>query len=156
MKILLLTIDSGKPDWFLEFSQDYERKISGFLKFECQRIKAKNLGRSRNEEKKSLESQEILKRLEERDVVILFDEKGKSLDTKAFTDQSVKLFESGSSRIVFVIGGAFGASEELKKRSKQIWKLSDLTLNHLVAQVVALEQIYRSLTIWKGIPYHNE
>ena len=56
----------------------------------------------------------------------------------------------------FVIGGAFGADDALKSRAQFTLKLSDMTLNHHVALVSLLEQIYRAHTIIKNLPYHNE
>ncbi len=156
MKLTLLTIETGLPDWFEEISDEYQSKISRFVNFEVKRIKAKGLARAQAPEKKQLESQELINKLEKSDFVILFDEKGKTLNTDAFGRGFIQKLEGGVKHIVFVVGGAYGASEELKQRANQTWKLSDLTMNHLVAQIVGMEQIYRSLTIWKGVPYHNE
>lgn len=151
-----MTIETGLPDWFEEISAEYEKKISRFVSFDVKRIKAKGLARAQGAEKRILESNELLNRIEKSDFVILFDENGKNLNTDAFGRQLVQKLEGGVKHVVFVVGGAYGASDDLKQRANQTWKLSDLTMNHLVAQIVGLEQIYRSLTIWKGVPYHNE
>ncbi len=156
MKLSLLTIESTLPKWFADISGEYEEKLSRFVPFEIKRIKSKGLKRTDASEKQRLESADILDKLDKSDFVILFDEKGKSLDTTAFRTLLLQRIEGGVKSIVFVIGGAYGSSEELKKRANATWKLSDLTMNHLVAQLVSLEQIYRVLTIWKGVPYHNE
>jgi 23S rRNA (pseudouridine1915-N3)-methyltransferase len=66
-----------------------------------------------------------------------------------------RVLESGKSRLVFVIGGAYGFSDEVYARADMKWSLSALTFNHWLAQLAALEQVYRGLTILKGIPYHN-
>lgn len=63
---------------------------------------------------------------------------------------------SGKKRSVFVIGGAFGVDETVKARAQKTICLSSMVLNHLVAKVVVLEQIYRSFTILGHLPYHNE
>jgi 23S rRNA (pseudouridine1915-N3)-methyltransferase len=54
-----------------------------------------------------------------------------------------------------LIGGAFGVSDEVRQKSHRVISLSELTMNHLVAESVLLEQIYRSYTILNRIPYHN-
>ena len=156
MKITLLTVESGLPDWFRKISEEYESKISRFVNFSIKRARVKELGRAQAQSKKQFDSTEILSRLEKSDFVVLFDEKGKNLNTDAFGKQLVQKLEGGVKHVVLVIGGAYGVSEELKQRANVIWKLSDLTMNHLVAQIVSLEQVYRSLTIWKGVPYHND
>ncbi len=156
MKLKLLTIESSSPPWFAEISQEYEKKISRFVTFEIRRLKAKDLARAAAKDKKEQESKELLLKIESGDFVILLDEKGKDLDTEKFKNQLIQNVEGGVKQITFVVGGAYGSSEVLKKRANQIWKLSDLTMNHFVAQLVTLEQIYRTMTIWKGVPYHNE
>ena len=64
--------------------------------------------------------------------------------------------ESGKKRGVLIVGGAFGVSEEIKKKSIKMVCLSDMTMNHLVAEIMLLEQMYRALTIINRIPYHNQ
>ena len=89
--------------------------------------------------------------------MILFDERGKlHKNSRDFSAAIVKAIESGRQRIVFVIGGPYGFSQKAKDRADLLLSLSPLTLNHHVAKVTALEQVYRALTIWKNIKYHND
>ena len=76
-------------------------------------------------------------------------------DSYKNSEQLEKATTSGKKRIVFIIGGAFGVSDEIKKQAHLKVGLSAMVMNHLVAETVALEQIYRSLTILNRIPYHN-
>ena len=156
MKLQLIYIQSSKEPWFSEATELYHKKINGFQSFEIKALKAKGLERSQADQKKKLESDLLLKNIETSDYVILFDENGKvfkdSVDFSKFLNQGL---ESGKQTIKFVIGGAYGSSEELQQRANLKASLSPLTMNHLVATVTALEQIYRGLTILKGIPYHN-
>lgn len=156
MKLALLSIGSEKESWYQEARGEYAKKISHFLSFEEIRLKPKSKERGQAAEKRELESAALLKSLSEKDYVILLDEKGKTFASKDFSHQLTKSLEKGKARVVFVLGGAFGASEELKKRADETWSLSSMTMNHLVAHVVLLEQIYRALTIVRGISYHNE
>ncbi len=57
--------------------------------------------------------------------------------------------------MIFIIGGAYGVNEEVKKRADLKVSLSAMTMNHIMAQAVSLEQIYRAFTIIKNLPYHN-
>ena len=86
----------------------------------------------------------------------MLDEKGKKHDSIQFAKLIESIQESGKKRGVFIIGGAFGVSEDIKKCSQKTICLSDLTMNHLVAEIVLLEQFYRALTIIKRISYHNQ
>ena len=58
--------------------------------------------------------------------------------------------------IALLIGGADGHSPELIKQADETWSLSDFTLQHEIALVVLMEQIYRAHTILRGEPYHRE
>ena len=79
---------------------------------------------------------------------IVLDEKGKDLTTKQFAS----LLGGEAS---FLIGGADGLPEEVRRGARLQLRLSSLTLPHALAQVVLLEQIYRAATLLTGHPYHR-
>ena len=62
---------------------------------------------------------------------------------------------NGSSQFCFAIGGSFGWAPEVKKHAKLVLALSKLTLPYQICRLVLIEQIYRAMTIIKGIPYHK-
>ena len=156
MKLVLLTIVSNNEPWFQQAKELYAQKINHFVPFEIEALKASKVDRGQADLKKKLESEMLLKWLKPTDFVVLLDEKGKSFDSLKLAQWYEKeLAHSSSKRMVFVIGGAFGVNEELKKRAQVVLTMGPWTLNHLVAQTVLLEQIYRMMTITKGLPYHN-
>ena len=59
-------------------------------------------------------------------------------------------------RVVFVIGGPWGFSEEVYKRADLRMSLSKMTFSHQMVRLLFLEQLYRAFTIIKGDPYHHE
>ncbi len=61
----------------------------------------------------------------------------------------------GTPELALVIGGAYGLSDAVKKRGDLLLSLSSMTLTHLMARLLLLEQIYRGLTILRNEPYHN-
>lgn len=156
MKAVLLTIESSRPSWWTEFRELYSKKINGFLDFEVSTLKSADLGRASSAQKLEKESQLLLAKIRPDDFVVLCDERGRPITSVEFSKKLVGIFESGKKRAVFVIGGAFGVNDVLRARSNLTLNLSPFTLNHLVAQSVLLEQIFRGLSIWKGLPYHNE
>jgi 23S rRNA (pseudouridine1915-N3)-methyltransferase len=103
------------------------------------------------------EEAEVLKKIEAQDFVILLDERGKILSTAALSlkIQSLK-DQQGIRKLVLIIGGPYGVSDKIKKRADMALRLSDLTYNAEVAIVVLAEQIYRTLSLIAGHPYHNE
>lgn len=157
MKLILLTMASNKENWFQEAKEVYVEKINHFIKFEVEALKAPKLGREQAEAKKKIESEMFFKFIKPEDLVVLLDEKGKSFSSLQFAQWMEKEGLSQSyKRIIFIIGGAFGVSDEIKKRARVTLQMGPWTLNHLVAQTVLLEQVYRAFTIIKGLPYHNQ
>lgn len=155
MQTILLCPLSDVPDWLEKLQQEYLKKLRPFTSFEIRLIKVKKHGRDQAEYKKSIESEAIAEQLKEQDYVILLDEKGKERDSIEFSKQLSRWQVSGKKRLVFIIGGAYGVSDELKAKSHEKIRLSSLTFNHYMAQAVFLEQLYRAHTILRGIPYHN-
>lgn len=155
MKIVLLFIETGKESWLEEIRADYKDKIERFVSFDYLKIKSPSLDRDQRDQKVKLEGQLITNALQPDDYVILLDEKGKAEDSMAFSKRISSLIESGKKRVVIIVGGAFGVSDWVRSRGQITLKLSDMVLSHHTAQVVTLEQLYRALTIWKKIPYHN-
>lgn len=156
MKLRLLVLASKCPDWVEAARDEYTRKLKGFLPFTIEIIKSPKLEKDLSEVKRLKEAELILKRLEPGQTLVLFDEAGKTFArSEDFAQATLKLLESGKSEIVFCIGGAYGFDPSVLKRSQAKWSLSGLTMNHYVAQLMALEQLYRAMTIIKSIPYHN-
>lgn len=118
MKIVLLTITSNKEPWFQEIKKVYTEKINYFAKFEIEAIKSTKIDRGSAEQKKKLESDLLTKSLKSDDLVILLDERGKSMSSIQFAQWIEKeMTYSTHKRLVFIVGGAFGVSDELKKKS---------------------------------------
>lgn len=157
MKASLVFVQTSKDDWFQNAVRVYEEKISRALPFEVKAIKSDNSSRKDRDKKVLAEDERILKQINDQDLVLAFDEGGRDFtNSREFSSYLVKKMEMGRSRLVFVIGGAYGLGPGIRKRAEDLISLSGLTMNHQVATVVALEQVYRALTIWKGLPYHND
>lgn len=105
---------------------------------------------------KKLEGEQILNRLKPGDFLIILDEKGKSIDSKTFADVLQSWMNRGPKRLVFVVGGAFGFSDDVYQKCDAKLSLSPMTFSHQLIRLIFLEQIYRAFTILRGEPYHNE
>lgn len=143
MKLRVYTI--GKPK--LRFAalgvDEYERRLSRTLDFRVEPIKARN------------ESDALLAR-SDGSYRIALDERGLRLTTEDVVAALDALEGRGDVKtICFLIGGADGHSPELRARADAVWSLSPLTLQHELALVVLLEQIYRAYAIKRGEPYHR-
>lgn len=108
---------------------------------------------------KAGDSESVSKALLERsegDYRIAMDERGKALDTAGWAKRFESLELRGEIKAVsFLIGAADGHSESLRNSSDEVWCLSKLTLQHELALVVLLEQLYRVATLRRGEPYHR-
>ena len=157
MKLTLYWFPTSKEAWFNEVIANYEKKISFYQPFVVEALKVKKAGREAAEQKRDFEEKLLLTKIKPTDYVVVFDEKaGIPKCSLEFSKNLVTALESSKQRLVFIIGGAFGLGSEVKDRANLQLSFSYLTLSHQVALTVALEQIYRGLTIWKGHPYHNE
>ena len=155
LKWTLYDFKTSKEPWFDEAEALYVKKIKPFAAFEVIHLKTLKSDRDEAEQKKKYEEKTLLEKITNDDFVILLDEKGKKMDSLVFAQLVQKTSESGKKRGVFIIGGAFGVTENIKKRAQQTICLSDMVMNHLVAETVLLEQFYRAQTIINRIPYHN-
>ena len=155
MKWILYDFKSAKESWFEELQAVYLKKINHFIDFEIQHLKTNQVDRDQAAQKIKFEESVLCDKLKDDDYVVVFDENGRSVDSVKFAEILEKAQSSGKKRGVFVIGGAFGLSPEIKKKAQITLSLSSLVMNHLVAETVVLEQIYRAYTIINRIPYHN-
>ena len=85
---------------------------------------------------------------------MLCDERGKSLTSSEFAEWMQKQREAARD-VAFLIGGAFGVNDDLRRRAKQLLALAPWTLPHELSRLVLAEQLYRAGTILKGEPYHK-
>lgn len=155
MKWTLYDFKSATEPWFEEAEKTYIKKINHYAKFEVTHLKTNKSDRDQASLKIKFEEDGLMQKLTNDDFVILFDEKGQKHDSISFSKLISKAQDSGKKRGVFIIGGAFGVSDIIKKRAAVTVTLSDMVMNHLVAETVVLEQVYRAFTIINRIPYHN-
>jgi len=156
MKLAFVFVGGNKEEWLNELSSEYAKKLGYFCPVEIIRLRPSRSARATKEVKLAEETADLLKAIKKDDLLIVCDEKGDQVSSKQYSSKLVKLFERGRPRVVILIGGAFGFGSEIRARADWIWSLSNLTLNHHLAQAVVLEQTYRAFAIWKNLPYHNE
>lgn len=106
-------------------------------------------------ELKHLEGKLFLREIGSNDFVIGLDEKGKQFTSREFATWLNQVTVSNSN-LVFIIGGAFGYSEELYQRMNYMISMSEMTFSHQLVRLLFLEQLYRAYTILHGEPYHND
>jgi 23S rRNA (pseudouridine1915-N3)-methyltransferase len=157
MKIALLQTGKTSERYLNEGITMFEERIRKYSTFEI--LTVPDLRRTRNlpaQEQKIREGEQILRFFRNDDYIVILDEKGKEFSTIEFSSWLEKIFMLQKKRIVFVIGGAWGFSEEILKKADMSVSLSRLTFSHQMVRLLFLEQLYRAFTVIKGEPYHHE
>jgi 23S rRNA (pseudouridine1915-N3)-methyltransferase len=113
---------------------------------------SKNLSKRLQKEE---EGKLILSKISNSDRLILLDENGQEMNSVGFSDFLQKQMNSGLKRLVLVIGGPYGFSEDVYKKASSKLALSKMTFSHQMVRLFIIEQLYRSFTILKNEPYHH-
>jgi 23S rRNA (pseudouridine1915-N3)-methyltransferase len=141
-------ITVGKPafSWAREAADMYMERLRNYTKFE--QVIVKDGPRKQVEQHLLAASEKTLR--------IVLDERGKALRSTEMARWIESRQMSGTKCASLIIGGADGHSQAFREAADDIWTLSAMTLQHEVARVVLLEQVYRAHTILCGEPYHRE
>ena len=107
------------------------------------------------ERTKLMEEEMILKKLTPQHYLILLDERGKLLNSIQWPQQFQQYMNQGVKTLVLLIGGAFGVTDNVRKRANQCWSLSNLVFPHQLVRLIVAEQVYRSFSILNNSPYHH-
>ena len=155
MKINLIVIGKKMPDWIQTGINHYQKQLPAQLNFklitlDAQKRKGKNIAQI-----KELEGELIIKATQDSSLVIAFDEHGKQHTTKIIA-QHLGDWQQNGENVSLIIGGADGLSDGVKSHVNQLWGLSNLTLPHSMARLLAVEQIYRAHSLLINHPYHRE
>ena len=152
MTITLICIGKTSEKYVSEGIGIYLERIKHYCKFNLVEMEA---GKGDETQIKKKESESLLKRVEEKDFLILLDEKGKENTSVQFAELFRHHQNISTKNLVFVIGGSYGFSEEVYKRANAKIALSKMTFPHQLVRIIFLEQIYRAFTILKGEKYHH-
>ena len=156
MKIKLLVIGKTNKNYLIEGENDYEKRLSHYCKFSELIIPdIKNGAKFTKNELKIKEGKLILSKLNNGDVVILLDEKGKQYSSIEFSVFISNKIMVRAKSLVFVVGGAFGFSDKVYEKADLKMSLSKMTFSHQMIRLIFKEQLYRSHTILKGEKYHH-
>lgn len=157
MGIILLTINHKPCKKTQEFVVDYTKRLQN-IKFVEDNIK---LALKKNQTVMEIinsQSQALVERLEtkySKFAQILLDERGMTLSSQEFASSLQKWLNDFNS-VVFIIGGAYGVSTQLKQMMKCKISLSAMTYPHNLAKIIIAEQLYRACSILAEHPYHKE
>ena len=156
MKISLLVVGKTTDERLTSLISDYKQRLSHYVPFELAVIPdLKNAKSLTMDQIKSAEGELILRALTPAMDVILLDEHGREYRSVEFADFLQKKMSSGKD-LTLVIGGPYGFSKEVYARANGKLSLSQMTFSHQMIRLMAIEQIYRAMTILRNEPYHHE
>ena len=157
MKIKLLAIGKTDDKNLIQLIDNYQNRLKHYIKFELEIIpdikNVKNLSEAQQKEK---EGDLILSKLQNTDQLIILDDKGKHFSSIEFSQYLQTKMNSGIKQLVLVIGGPYGFSDAVYKKSQGKISLSKMTFSHQMIRLFIVEQIYRGYTILRNEPYHHE
>lgn len=146
MKWQILTIGKPALGYARAGVEEYRKRLGRYVSLDL-RCDWKDAGSQKNSE--------ILLSASEGSLRIALDERGESWTTAQFASRVERWRLDGLKRIAILIGGADGHTAALRDAADHVVALSAFTLQHELALVVLLEQIYRVQTLLNGEPYHR-
>ena len=156
MKIKLLCVGKNNNSIWFDSMEHYTKRINQYVNFSIEYIPDVKTGKKSNPELvKNEEAKKLLLKIKKDDVVILLDEKGKAYSSKAFAETVENYQNMGVRNLVFIIGGAFGFSENIYLTFDKKIRLSDMTFSHQMVRIFVAEQLYRAFSILNNQPYHH-
>ena len=157
MKIKLIVVGKTNAKYLVEGEKEYVKRLLHFINFEEIIITdVKHSGILSESELKKKEGKLILDKLENSNHVILLDDKGKSFSSLQFSEFLQQKMNSSLKSLVFVVGGAYGFSDEVYLRDNSKFSLSKMTFSHQMVRLIFKEQLYRGFSILRGEKYHHE
>lgn len=157
MKIQFLVVGKTAQSYLVESIADYTTRLRRYISFDMEIIpELKNTRNLTTEQQKEKEGEAILKTLQPGDFVVLLDEHGQQFTSVQFARYIEQKMQTVPRRLVFVVGGPYGFSQDVYDRCNDKISLSKMTFSHQMVRLFFTEQLYRAMTILNNEPYHHE
>lgn len=157
MTITLLVIGKTNVDFVVTGIKEYAKRLTRYIRYDIVVLADVKGAASMSESQlKEAEADKLLDTLKGYDAVVLLDERGKELRSSEFAQYLDKRMVSGTKRLCFVVGGAYGYSDRVYSLYKERLSISKMTFSHQMIRLLFTEQLYRGLSILNGSPYHHE
>jgi len=154
MKISIWSVGKNHEAYIKDGISEFTKRISHYYPIDWQLITPSKAAQSNIIKKE--EAQNILKQLAPNDVLILLDETGKMINSPGLANLIQQKANQSTQKLIFLIGGAYGVNDEIKKRANFTWSLSQLVFPHMLVRLLLAEQIYRACSILANEKYYHE
>ena len=156
MKLQFWTIGKAHESYVKEGVEMFTKRISNYFPVQWQIIPMpKNAGMMSEMDLKIKEGETILQFLKKEDYLIVLEERGKQLNSEGLAAFIQQRANESEKNLVFLIGGAFGLSEDVLQRANYKWSLSQLVFPHQLVRLILAEQVYRACSILRNEKYHH-
>ena len=152
MKVRIAWVGKSREAWVREALDDYGARIRRYAQLELAEVREEKGAQA--DEMRRRECERLEKLIPPATAVLLLDELGEQMNSPGLAAFIGKQRDMGIGELVFVIGGAYGFSEDFRRRGRLL-SLSKMTFTHQMVRVFLLEQIYRAFTILNNEPYHH-
>ncbi len=155
MHIRLIAVGDRQPAWVNDAYESYAERFPREWKFRLDTIPT--VRRSKNDKSgqaMAAEGEQVLAKVHDAEQVVLLDERGKALSSRALASKLSDWQRDGRD-LCLVIGGPDGVSDACRRRADFTWSLSAMTLPHGLARVLLAEALYRAWSMNSGHPYHR-
>lgn len=157
MKINLIVIGKTHKKFLLEGEEEYTKRLKKYVQFEKIEIPdLKNAKKLSEAEIKQQEGKLIRAKIQPSGLVVLLDDKGIEFPSIKFAAWLQDSMNRGHKHLTFIVGGAYGFSDEVYEIADQKMSLSKMTFSHQMIRLFFVEQVYRAFTILNNEPYHHE
>ena len=157
MTVELIVIGKTDSKEIAALVEMYARRVNFYCKFAVTALPdVRNTRNLTVKQQRTAEGEAILRQTTDGDYVVLLDERGEEMRSAEFAYWLQKRMNSGVKRLVLVIGGPYGFSDEVYRRADAKLSLSRMTFSHQIVRAIFAEQIYRAFTILNNEPYHHE
>lgn len=151
MPIRILAVGKRHESWVAEGIERYEKRLK--RPFDVEWVLLPHSAREGIAARQE-ESERLLERIGDPEFVLLLDERGKQLDSPAFSHLILAPIEAAK-KVTIIIGGAYGVDERLHTRADFVLSLSPLVFPHQLVRLILAEQLYRAQEIAASRPYHH-
>ena len=161
MNITIISVGTIKEKYFIDAIKEYSKRMKPFANLTIVEVneektsKNKKLAAREIEDVKDKEGQRILAKIKDKSYVISLCIEGKNISSEQLSEHMESIALEGYADLVFIRGGSYGLSDQVKKRSNYKLSFSKMTFPHQLMRVVLLEQIYRAYKINRNEPYHK-
>ncbi|GAO43686.1 23S rRNA (pseudouridine(1915)-N(3))-methyltransferase RlmH [Flavihumibacter petaseus] len=154
MKIILLTIGRQQDTSTREAVADFTDRIKRYFPCEWKLLPPSKF--TEPDAIRKAETKLVEDFLEKGDFLCLLDERGKNISSPELAQLIQQKANESCRQLIFLIGGAYGVEESLRKKAGFVWSLSRLVFPHQIVRLILAEQVYRACSILRNEKYHHD